>query len=54
MLEAFRAATLETFASLDEETFSFERQRTELVRSVPELRGRWPANSNGMCGWSRT
>ncbi|WP_425300419.1 TetR family transcriptional regulator [Nocardia wallacei] len=39
MLEAFRAATLETFASLDEETFSFERQRTELVRSVPELRG---------------
>nr|WP_280274692.1 TetR family transcriptional regulator [Nocardia wallacei] len=39
MLEAFRLATLETFAALDEETSSFERQRTELIRTVPELRG---------------
>ncbi|WP_228823650.1 acyl-CoA-like ligand-binding transcription factor [Nocardia blacklockiae] len=39
MLEAFRLATLETFSALDEETFAFERQRTDLIRTVPELRG---------------
>ncbi|WP_024802368.1 TetR family transcriptional regulator [Nocardia sp. BMG51109] len=39
MLEAFHRAVLETFASIPEEGFAFERRRLELIRSVPELRG---------------
>ncbi|MBB5914779.1 AcrR family transcriptional regulator [Nocardia transvalensis] len=39
MLEAFRNATQDTFSSIGEEMFAFERQRVALIRSVPELRG---------------
>ncbi|WP_280263732.1 TetR family transcriptional regulator [Nocardia wallacei] len=39
MLEAFRDAAIATFTSLGDEEWEFERQRTELIRTVPELRG---------------
>ncbi|WP_233608416.1 acyl-CoA-like ligand-binding transcription factor [Nocardia stercoris] len=38
-LEAFRAATAEVFGGLDAAEYQFERDRVELVYTVPELRG---------------
>ncbi|WP_282776191.1 MULTISPECIES: TetR family transcriptional regulator [unclassified Nocardia] len=38
-LEAIKRAMLEAVAALDPSQFAFERERADLVRSVPELRG---------------
>ncbi|QLY32002.1 TetR family transcriptional regulator [Nocardia huaxiensis] len=39
VLEALRRTMLDTFESLENEQFEFERERAALVRTVPELRG---------------
>ncbi|WP_433670904.1 TetR family transcriptional regulator [Nocardia sp. CA-136227] len=39
LLAAFKQATLDAFASLSPEEFAFEKERVELLYSVPELRG---------------
>ncbi|MEV6771457.1 TetR family transcriptional regulator [Nocardia sp. NPDC051030] len=39
VLQAIRQATIESFAELSSYDFGFETERTELLYSVPELRG---------------
>ncbi|MEV0467522.1 acyl-CoA-like ligand-binding transcription factor [Nocardia tengchongensis] len=39
LLAAFKQATLDSFAALSPEEYAFEKQRVELLYSVPELRG---------------
>ncbi|MFE4458838.1 TetR family transcriptional regulator [Nocardia tengchongensis] len=39
LLAAFKQATLDSFAALTPEEYAFEKQRVELLYSVPELRG---------------
>ncbi|MFF0609381.1 TetR family transcriptional regulator [Nocardia tengchongensis] len=39
LLAAFKQATLDSFAALGPEEYAFEKQRVELLYSVPELRG---------------
>ncbi|WP_067698324.1 acyl-CoA-like ligand-binding transcription factor [Nocardia jejuensis] len=39
LLAAFRQATIESFEGMSAEDYAFERERTDLVFSVPELRG---------------
>lgn len=39
VLAAFRKSIIETYAALTPEEFEFEKQRVELLYSVPELRG---------------
>ncbi|MGV9834447.1 acyl-CoA-like ligand-binding transcription factor [Nocardia niigatensis] len=39
LLAAFKQATLDAFAALSPEEFAFEKERVELLYSVPELRG---------------
>ncbi|GAB0102440.1 TetR family transcriptional regulator [Nocardia sp. JMUB6875] len=39
VLAAFRQATIETFAAMSQEERDFEKQRVEILYSVPELRG---------------
>ncbi|MFI6433338.1 TetR family transcriptional regulator [Rhodococcus oryzae] len=39
LLAAFRQATIESFEEISDEDYAFEKERVDLVYSVPELRG---------------